>query len=70
MSMNEATAELKPINFSRTLPFRLLNPSAIQMAENFSSFSKVLLKAKTEEEVKHACAQHIGLGIITSTDLF
>ena len=31
------------------------------MAKNFSSFSKVLLKAKTEEEVKHAYAEHFGL---------
>src|SRR5450432_201582 len=46
---------------SRTLPCRLLNPSAIQMAKNFSSFSKALLKAQTEEEVKHAYAGHFGL---------
>ena len=31
------------------------------MAKNFSSFSKALLKAKTEEEVKHAYAGHFGL---------
>src|SRR5260221_5265240 len=31
------------------------------MAKNFSSFSKALLKAKTEEEVKHAYAEHFGL---------
>ncbi len=31
------------------------------MAKNFSSFSKALLKAKTEEEVKHAYAAHFGL---------
>ena len=31
------------------------------MAKNFSSFSKSLLKAKTEEEVKHAYAAHFGL---------
>jgi len=31
------------------------------MAKNFSSFSKALIKAKTEEEVKHAYAEHFGL---------
>ena len=31
------------------------------MAKNFSSFSKALLKAKTEEEVKHAYAAHFEL---------
>ncbi|HUZ08523.1 MAG TPA: hypothetical protein VMV89_13680, partial [Candidatus Paceibacterota bacterium] len=31
------------------------------MAKNFSSFSKALLKAKTEEEVKHAYAAHFNL---------
>src|SRR5665213_3562581 len=31
------------------------------MAKNFSSFSKSLLKAKTEEEVKHAYASHFNL---------
>ena len=31
------------------------------MANNFSSFCKALLKAKTEEEVKHAYAGHFGL---------
>ncbi len=31
------------------------------MAKNFSSFSTALLKAKTEEEVKHAYAGHFGL---------
>ena len=31
------------------------------MAKNFSSFSKTLLKAKTEEEVKHAYAAHFNL---------
>ncbi len=31
------------------------------MTKNFSSFSKALLKAKTEEEVKHAYAAHFGL---------
>lgn len=31
------------------------------MAKNFSSFSKALLKAKTEEEVKHAYAAHFAL---------
>ncbi len=31
------------------------------MAKTFSSFSKALLKAKTEEEVKHAYAEHFGL---------
>ncbi len=31
------------------------------MAKNFSSFSKLLLKAKTEEDVKHAYAGHFGL---------
>ncbi|MSU59412.1 MAG: hypothetical protein EXS35_14785 [Pedosphaera sp.] len=31
------------------------------MAKDFSSFSKALLKAKTEEEVKHAYAEHFGL---------
>ena len=31
------------------------------MAKNFSSFSQALLKAKTEEEVKHAYAAHFGL---------
>ena len=31
------------------------------MAKNFSSFSKALLKAKTEEEVKHAYAEHFRL---------
>ena len=31
------------------------------MAKNFSSFSRQLLKAKTEEEVKHAYAGHFGL---------
>ena len=31
------------------------------MAKNFSSFSKQLAKAKTEEEVKHAYAAHFGL---------
>ena len=31
------------------------------MAKNFSSFCKALLKAKTEEEVKHAYAGHFGL---------
>ena len=31
------------------------------MAKNFSSLSKALLKAKTEEEVKHAYAGHFGL---------
>ena len=31
------------------------------MAKNFSSFSKQLGKAKTEEEVKHAYAAHFAL---------
>jgi hypothetical protein len=31
------------------------------MAKTFSSFSKMLLKAKTEEEVKHTYAEHFGL---------
>ncbi len=31
------------------------------MAKNFSSFKKALLKAKTEEEVKHAYAAHFAL---------
>ena len=31
------------------------------MAKNFSSFSKALVKAKTEEEVKHAYAAHFAL---------
>ncbi len=31
------------------------------MAKNFSSFSKALQKARTEEEVKHAYAAHFGL---------
>ncbi len=31
------------------------------MAKNFSNFSKSLLKAKTEEEVKHAYAEHFRL---------
>jgi hypothetical protein len=31
------------------------------MAKNFSSFSKALLKTKTEEEVRHAYAEHFGL---------
>ncbi len=31
------------------------------MAKNFSSFQKLLLKAKTEEEVKHAYAKHFAL---------
>ena len=31
------------------------------MAKNFSSFRKALLKARTEEEVKHAYAGHFGL---------
>ena len=31
------------------------------MAKKFSSFSKALLKAKTEEEVKHAYAKHFAL---------
>lgn len=31
------------------------------MAKNFSSFSKSLLKAKTEEEVMHTSAAHFGL---------
>jgi hypothetical protein len=31
------------------------------MAKNFPSFSKALLQAKTEEEVKHAYAEHFGL---------
>jgi hypothetical protein len=46
---------------TRSFPCGLLNPSAIQMAKIFSSFSKALLKAKTEEEVKHAYAEHFGL---------
>jgi hypothetical protein len=33
----------------------------ICMAKTFSSFSKALLQAKTEEEVKHAYAAHFGL---------
>ena len=35
------------------------------MAKNFSSFSKALQKAKTEEEVKHAYAAHFGLNYDT-----
>ncbi len=35
------------------------------MAKNFSSFSAALLKAKTEEEVKHAYAGHFGLNYDT-----
>jgi hypothetical protein len=35
------------------------------MAKNFSSFSKALLKAKTEVEVKHAYAEHFGLNYNT-----
>jgi hypothetical protein len=31
------------------------------MGQKFSSFSSMLLKAKTEEEVKHAYAEHFGL---------
>ena len=31
------------------------------MANKFSSFNKMLLKAKTEEEVKHTYAEHFGL---------
>jgi len=35
------------------------------MAKNFSSFNKALLKAKTEEEVKHAYAAHFDLNYDT-----
>ena len=31
------------------------------MAKNFSSLQKLLLKSKTEEEVKHAYAKHFSL---------
>ncbi len=34
---------------------------ATKMAKSFSSFSKLLLTAKTEEEVKHTYAAHFGL---------
>lgn len=33
----------------------------IHMAKTFASFNKALLNAKTEEEVKHAYAEHFGL---------
>jgi hypothetical protein len=37
----------------------------MEMAKNFSSFSKALHKAKTEEEVKHAYAAHFDLNYDT-----
>jgi hypothetical protein len=46
---------------ARSLLGRREKSNAIQMAKNFSSFSKLLVKAKTEEEVKHIYAGHFEL---------